>query len=242
MKISLLISILLCLVLTQADPLPNYIKPCKITDEQCIIENGNLAWQKLIFGDKDFQIPVLTPVFELNEVKVDLNPNFFLHHTNIKMNSAKSYTIRGAKYKSDENKLAFTLFNPLNDVDSLYEIKLIDFLGKDINGKGTFKLDIINANYTFDVYLKTITKESVDYLNVDKTTFDFLPEKISFKFANLFDGDVTKGEDANLHIENHWREFYEEVRTSYSAVMANLVKGIFDSFLNKIPKTELFLN
>lgn len=68
-----------------------------------------------------------------------------------------------------------------------------------------------------------------------------VPEKMTFKFDNLFNGDQRLGDEINKVLNENWETLFNDVKPSYDESFALIFKDLTNRVFNRVPFNEIFV-
>jgi hypothetical protein len=89
--------------------------------------------------------------------------------------------------------------------------------------------------FTFEEY----EKKGEKHLKIIEGKLKMQPESVHFNFENLFNGDKALGDNINKVMNENWEEVFSDVKSSYEDAFGQIVTGLFNGLLAKVPISEL---
>lgn len=89
--------------------------------------------------------------------------------------------------------------------------------------------------------LEPVTKKSKQYLKVVDYKLVMVPESMSCKFENLFNGDKQLGDTMNKLMNDNSKEFFKEVGVGYVDSFALVFKDMAAKIFGRVPTNEIFI-
>lgn len=157
----------------------------------------------------------------------------------------------------ETNTLTCQVFAPQHRVTADYEMKgqilLLPFSGKGkseillckrfyFSATKFFNILLISVNPQSELIIKGkyVTKNGVKYIQNEEVVVDSVPERVSYKFDNLVNGNGQLSEELVKVMNENWREIYADLKEPYNKIQGSLLKNLGSQVLNKIPFDELF--
>lgn len=84
-------------------------------------------------------------------------------------------------------------------------------------------------------------KKGKQYLRIKDYKVTILPEKMTFNFENLFNGDKRLGDEINKVINENWEAIFNDVRSSYEESFGLIFKDLGNRVFSRVPYNELFI-
>lgn len=67
-----------------------------------------------------------------------------------------------------------------------------------------------------------------------------VPERMIYRFDNLFHGDEKLGNEMNYVLNENWKPVYEDVQSGYELAIGEVFKSLLNILARKLPYVELF--
>lgn len=83
-------------------------------------------------------------------------------------------------------------------------------------------------------------KKGKKHLKLEKVTADVTPEQVTYHFDNLFNGDERLGTEMNKVLNENWKDVFDDIKTAYEEIQANLFKKTAEQIFNKVSFDDLF--
>lgn len=84
-------------------------------------------------------------------------------------------------------------------------------------------------------------KKGKTYWAFKEYTITLRPEKVIFKFDNLFDGDQRLGDEILKVLNDNWSEVFADVRPGYEKGIGMIFFGLANRVFTRVPLDEIFL-
>lgn len=109
---------------------------------------------------------------------------------------------------------------------------------------------IIIFIFCFSVNIKinhTITgepyeKKGTTYWKVVNFTSELMPERVVFKFDNLFDGDKRLGSEINTVLNENSADVFADVKSGYEESLGIVFKDVASRVFNRVAMKDIFLD
>jgi hypothetical protein len=85
-----------------------------------------------------------------------------------------------------------------------------------------------------------VKKKGKTYIKFVKSEMKMTPEKIHFRFDNLFNGDKTLGDNINQVLNDNWAVVYEDIEDSYTELVNRIWLSLLNGFFSKVSIEEAF--
>nr|CAI5816826.1 unnamed protein product [Callosobruchus analis] len=72
-------------------------------------------------------------------------------------------------------------------------------------------------------------------------TITLTPEKMTYQFDNLFDGDQALGDNINKVLNENWSEVFEDVREGYEKGIGAIFHNLGNRVFSVVPLDEIYL-
>ncbi|CAG4930528.1 unnamed protein product [Colias eurytheme] len=211
----------------------SYIKPCKPTDNACMLASAQSAVGYVAAGIKEFGVISSDPL-SIDDVRND-DANLKMGFRNMKIVGASKCKIESVTRDLDKSTVTITVECPLK-ANGQYDLKG-KMLFFEAYGDGDFEIKTNRVKITVVQKIKTV--QGADGKKHWKITgFDYsydLVEKVDIRFDNLFDGDETRAKPI-LEIMNHsWKEMVTEVGGPIIKELLGEIVGIINKFYHAVP-------
>lgn len=83
-------------------------------------------------------------------------------------------------------------------------------------------------------------KKGVTYMKIKDFKLVLKPERVHYKFENLFNGDERLGKQMNDVLNENWKEVFDDVKLGYEEFIGSIGKHVANSIFLKVPYDDLF--
>ncbi|XP_044260426.1 protein takeout-like [Tribolium madens] len=220
--------------------LPSSFKKCHKNDNKCLSEAAADAIHQLNKPIKEANLPSLEPLevpsltIGAGSGPVGLEQKF----KNVKIYGfTKPTTTRfelDLEKKSAHLECDFDEVKLIADYDINGKILLLPVYG---SGPAQVILEKVHGieNFTLEEY----EKKGKKHLKVVSEVLSLDPSLIKFNFDNLFNGDKALGDNINQVVNENWKEVWGDIKSSYEDAFGQIIMGLFNNLLAKIPIEEL---
>ncbi|KAJ3618506.1 hypothetical protein MTP99_006486 [Tenebrio molitor] len=242
MKNSILICSLLVAACTCAK-LPSTFKKCKKDQpdvNECLSTAVDDAIRQLDKPFKQVGLPSLEPL-EIPAVTIEAGTGAVGLQQNFKNVKIYGFTKpESTKFEIDLEKKTAKLEMIVPEIKILAEydvngkILLLPVYGE---GPGTVIMKNMHGKLTFT--FEEYEKKGEKHLKIIEGKLKMQPESVHFNFENLFNGDKALGDNINKVMNENWEEVFSDVKSSYEDAFGQIVTGLFNGLLAKVPISEL---
>ncbi|XP_069682346.1 protein takeout-like [Periplaneta americana] len=234
---------IICLVsvITDAIPLPSYMKRCSQKDpkiNECALKSGRDAIPSLIKGDQKYGIPVLDPL-HVKELSVNQTGIAYTFRDMV-ITGVKNSDLKEVSFDFDKRTMRFSITVPRLEFLGTYEVtgKLLTF---PISGNGDFNNTQTDIAVTYILnYDLTKMKDGTRYVVPQSYVIDTKPGYVIQELTNLFNGNKLLGNTLNAFTNENWRDVYNEVGKPIYKALGLVVYNIFLEVTKKVPYEEFF--
>ncbi|KAJ8930582.1 hypothetical protein NQ314_016594 [Rhamnusium bicolor] len=110
-----------------------------------------------------------------------------------------------------------------------------------IVGDGPCNVTLVNTKINHTLYGEPFEKKGKTYWNYKDYTVTLRPEKVIFKFDNLFDGDEKLGAEINKVLNDNWDEVFTDVRDGYEKSFGLIFHGLANRVFTRVALKDIFL-
>ncbi|KAJ3650921.1 hypothetical protein Zmor_016996 [Zophobas morio] len=108
-----------------------------------------------------------------------------------------------------------------------------------IKGTGPGSVVMKNLLGYSNLTYEEVRKKGKTYMKFVTSGITMEPESVYFNFENLFDGDKQLGDNINKVLNENWKEVFDDLRSSYSEIVARLFKQFLNILFSKVSIEEL---
>jgi hypothetical protein len=110
----------------------------------------------------------------------------------------------------------------------------------DIKGEGPSVITLFNN--TVDCFLKyeEVKKNGKTYMHFVDSKLKMEPEKVTFRFDNLFNGDKALGDNINAVLNDNSKEVFADMKEAYVETVNQILIGLINRFFGKLSIEEAF--
>lgn len=83
-------------------------------------------------------------------------------------------------------------------------------------------------------------KKGKTFIKIVSTEITLDPGHVSYKFANLFNGDKKLGDNINQVLNDNWKEVFDDVKDGYIGLIKTVVTSLLNNFFAKVSLEEAF--
>ncbi|KAF2900830.1 hypothetical protein ILUMI_05369 [Ignelater luminosus] len=229
-----------------AEKLPPDYQTCKQDDpnfSKCLENAIQDAFLRLENGIPSLNVPPLhplrTPSLTIGEGNGAVNVK--QHYTNFNVYNFGKGRIEkfNVKLTSTDFKLELEIKYSEVRVESDYSLDG-KVLSLPIVGNGKCVVKFINSTAKVELQSETYEKKGDTYLRIKDLQLKIIPEKLTFNFENLFNGDVQLGDTMNKLLNENWEVLYQDIEEPIVEATAALAIDYANRILSKVPYHELF--
>jgi hypothetical protein len=218
---------------------PSYIKSCSIKKadfNECALKHANLALPFIVKGDRDNDIPPMTPlVLPLVEIA---KSDFTLTLKNLEVYGLENATVTQIMMNETSMDVLFHLERIMFIASYKVDGKLI-FLK--LTGEGPFNVTGVGGNYRFNTSLETYERDGVEYVRYNKPNMIYTIKRAYFKMDNLL--GIKEGEtgiDVNKILNDNWDEVLKDIAEPLENAVTTVVEAIMARVFMPLPKKYIF--
>lgn len=230
---------------TEAAKLPSNFGRCSKSDpnfKECLKINIEDAIHKLKDGSSELGLrpfePLEIPELIIGEGKGPVN--VAQHFKNVKLHGLTGSLVLESDVLFDRNLLTAKSITPELRLEADYSMKGRVLL-LPIVGDGPCNVTLVNTKINHTLYCEPFEKKGKTYYNVKEYTVTLRPEKVIFKFDNLFDGDERLGAEINKVLNENWDEVFTDVREGYEKSFGLIFHGLANRVFTRVALKDIFL-
>lgn len=99
----------------------------------------------------------------------------------------------------------------------------------------------VNTKINHTVIGEQVERKGKTYWDFKEYKVTLRPEKVIFKFDNLFDGDERLGTEINKVLNDNWDEVFTDVREGYEKSFGIIFHGLAKRVFSRVPIKDIFL-
>ncbi|XP_060533011.1 protein takeout-like [Cylas formicarius] len=210
--------------------------------DECLRTNVEDAIHKLKNPTPELKLDSFDPL-DINELYIGEGKgavNLVQHFTNVKLHGLTNAIVKSFKIDFVKNEIRASSLNPELRLQGDYDVNGRVLL-LPIVGHGPCNVTLLNMDIDHTLTLETFEKKGKSYLRVKDFKVVMRPEKVIYKFDNLFDGQKDLGDNVNKVINDNSAEVFEDVRSGYEKSFALIFLDLANRVLPKVPQEDIFL-
>lgn len=218
-----------------SDPDPQWRECTRKNIESSIHQMKNKVYKEIGLPPME---PLPIPALIIGEGKgpVNVQQNF----KNVKLHGLTDSTVLSSFFDIKNYDLYAESITPELRLEAEYEMAGRVLL-LPIVGKGNCNVTLINTKLNHTLLGEKIEKNGNDYLHITDYTVTLRPEKVIFKFDNLFDGDERLGKEINNVLNDNNKEVFGDVREGYEKSFGLIFKDLANRVFSRVPLKDIFL-
>lgn len=99
----------------------------------------------------------------------------------------------------------------------------------------------VNTKINHTITAEPFEKKGKAYWSFKDYTVTLRPERVIFKFDNLFDGDSRLGDEINKVLNDNWDEVFADVREGYEKSFGLIFHGLANRVFTRVALEDIFL-
>lgn len=84
-------------------------------------------------------------------------------------------------------------------------------------------------------------KKGKKYMKIVDYKVSIVPERMVFKFDNLFNGNQRLGDEINRVVNENWDAVFNDVKANYDESFGLIFKDLANRVFGRVPFDEIFL-
>ncbi|XP_018570119.1 protein takeout-like [Anoplophora glabripennis] len=223
-------------------PRASYIKPCSKSApdfDECCVAHGKDALPHMLKGDKEYNIPNLTP-FVVPLVSLS-SANLKIGIRDMHLHGLETNELKQVKFDFDNKKVTvkifFNVINIIGDFEMDGKILMIP-----LQGSGKSNITAVGVDVVYSLDYKLETKEGDEYFSIVSATSDFTSEKLYIDINDLLGGNKELGDTINKALNENWRALMESVKPVIAETIVKIGNSIIDGFSSTVPFADIFLD
>ncbi|CAG9815031.1 unnamed protein product [Phaedon cochleariae] len=231
---------------TQAAKLPSTFGRCSITDsefDECLRKNAEDAIKQLKNGSPELGFssfdPLDIPKLVIGEGTgpVHVAQNF----RDIKLYGLTGSIVHSASVDFEKKQFHAKSTTPELRLQGMYSMKGRVLL-LPIVGDGPCNVTLVNTKINHTISAQSFDKKGKTYWKITDYTVTLRPDKVTFKFDNLFNGDQRLGDEINKVLNDNWSELFTDVRGGYEESFGLIFQGLADRVFSRVALKDIFLD
>ncbi|ENN70878.1 hypothetical protein HUJ04_003490 [Dendroctonus ponderosae] len=229
-----------------AAKLPNTWGRCRKSDKdfaECIRKNVELAINSLNKPTPELGLSTFDPL-DIPELYIGAGKgpvNVAQHFKKVKLYGLTNAQVIKSNMDWDKKMLISESINPNLRLQGDYTMKGRILL-LPIVGDGPCNVTLLNMKITHFMSFDYIERRGKTYMKVTDFRVTMNPEKVIFKFDNLFNGDKELGDNINQVLNENSAEVFEDVRDGYEKSFGLIFKDLANRVLPKVAVKDIFLD
>ncbi|XP_045467270.1 protein takeout-like [Harmonia axyridis] len=232
--------------ITIAAKLPADWTRCKINDPsstECLTKAVEDAINKLINPTPELGLasldPLLIPALTIGAGSgpVNVAQNF----KNIKLHGLTKSIVLNSTYDAPNTRLLAESITPNLRLEADYTMNGRILL-LPIQGEGPCNITLFNTHINHTLQGEKVQKKGKEYIRIVNYTVALYPEKVGFKFDNLFNGDERLGTEINKVLNENQDAVFGDVRSGYEQSFGLIFQDLANRLFNRVALKDVFLN
>ncbi|KAJ8917358.1 hypothetical protein NQ315_002380 [Exocentrus adspersus] len=230
---------------TEAARLPSNFGRCSKSDprfNECMRANIEDAIHKLKEGSKELGLkrfdPLDIPELVIGEGKGPVN--VVQHFKDVELYGLTGSKVLAASADFDNKMMYATSVTPELRLQGQYSMKGRVLL-LPIFGHGPCNVTLVNTKINHTLTAEPFEKKGQTYWSFKDYTVTLRPERVIFKFDNLFDGDARLGDEIGKVLNDNWDEVFTDVRDGYEKSFGLIFHGLANRVFTRVPLKDIFL-
>lgn len=231
---------------SQNFPTADSFLKCKRNDQinDCLVTAINDALPKLKNGLPEFQMLPLDPL-EINSISIiqgsESPVNINLNFRNIKITSVSTSTVTKCRSDLTNFILRCESISPEIGLSGDYTMKG-QVLVLPVNGDGKAKIVLKNLVAKHELIGEPVEKNGELFMKLKLYKIKLIPEKVSFDFRNLFNGDKLLGDTMNNFLNENSKMVFKELKGGFEDSLSYVFEDISNKLFSKVPMQRIFLD
>ncbi|XP_018570242.1 protein takeout [Anoplophora glabripennis] len=230
---------------TDAAKLPSNFGRCSKSDPkmpECLRANVEDAIQKLKDGSSELGLkrfePLDIPELIIGEGKGPVN--VVQHFKDVELYGLTGSKVQRVNFDFDKKEMHARSITPELRLQGQYSMKGRILL-LPIVGSGPCNVTLINTKINHTLIAEPFEKKGRTYWSFKDYTVTLRPERVIFKFDNLFDGDSRLGDEINKVLNDNWDEVFTDVREGYEKSFGLIFHGLANRVFTRVALSDIFL-
>ncbi|CAH1110237.1 unnamed protein product [Psylliodes chrysocephalus] len=111
-----------------------------------------------------------------------------------------------------------------------------------IYGDGLCNITLYNTKINHTLYAEPFQKKGKTHWNFSNYTVTLRPDKMTYKFDNLFSGDERLGSNILNVLNENWNEVFTDVRDGYEKSFGLIFHGLANRVFSRVALNDIFLD
>ncbi|XP_044764566.1 circadian clock-controlled protein daywake-like [Coccinella septempunctata] len=226
--------------------LPEDWTRCRINEpdsNECLKKAVEEAIHKLINPAPEVGLtsldPLLIPALTIGAGSgpVNVAQNF----KNIKLHGLTGSIVLNATFDQENTRLLAESITPVLRLEADYSMNGRILL-LPIQGNGPCNVTLINTHINHTLQGEKVQKKGKEYIRIVSYNVTLYPDKVEFKFDNLFNGDERLGAEINRVLNENQDAVFGDVRGGYEQSFGLIFQGLANRLFNRVALKDVFLN
>ncbi|XP_023023072.1 protein takeout [Leptinotarsa decemlineata] len=230
----------------RAAKLPSAFGRCSVKDpeiDECLRKNVEGAIHFLKAGSPELGFdtfdPLHIPELVIGEGKGPVN--VVQHFRDVDLYGLTESIVHEVHMDQDKKMMTARSTTPELRLQGKYTVK-----GKvlllPIVGDGLFNVTLINTKINHTIMAESFEKKGNNYWKIKSYTVTLRPERMLYKFDNLFDGDERLGAELNKVLNENWDAVFNDVRDGYEESFGIIFHGLANRVFTRVALKDIFLD
>lgn len=232
---------------TGAAKLPATWGKCRRSDKQtfpqCIRKNVEFAVQSLRQPTPELGLTTFDPL-DIPELYIGAGQgpvDVAQHFKNVKLHGLTNVKVIKTNFDWDKKVMQTESINPELILEADYTMKGRVLL-LPIVGDGPCNVTLLNMRINHYMTFDYVVRKGKTYMKATDFQVTMNPEKVVFKFDNLFNGQKELGDNINQVLNDNSAEVFNDVRAGYEKSFGIIFKDLANRVLPKVPVNDIFLD
>ncbi|XP_030747621.1 protein takeout-like [Sitophilus oryzae] len=246
MRLTVFVGVLAsCCILSECAKLPSSWGRCHKSDKDfstCLRKNVEDAIRKLRYPTPELGMNALDPL-DIPELYIGQGKgpvNVAQHFKNVKLFGLTNVDVQKVNVDFEKNQLVAQSTNPELRLQGDYDMKGRVLL-LPIYGQGPCNVTLLNMKILHTLTWEKIQKKGKTFLKPVDFKVSMEPDRVIFKFDNLFDGQKELGDNINKVLNDAWDEVFGDVKPGYEKSFGLIFKDLASRILTRVAEDEVFL-
>ncbi|KAG5886294.1 hypothetical protein JTB14_001513 [Gonioctena quinquepunctata] len=229
----------------QAAKLPSSFGRCSVKDpnmDECLEKNVENAIHYLKAGSPELGLDTFDPL-HIPELIIGQGKgpvNVAQHYKDIDLYGLTDSKVQYVHADFDKKMLFARSTTPELRLQGQYtmngRILLLPMVGN-----GPMNLTLVNTKINHTITAEPFEKKGKAYWRIKSYTVTLRPERLIYKFDNLFDGDARLGPEINKVLNDNWNEIFTDVRDGYEQSFGIIFHGLANRVFSRVALKDIFL-
>ncbi|XP_013196276.1 circadian clock-controlled protein daywake-like [Amyelois transitella] len=216
-----------------------FVKPCKASDDDCLIESGRATLSRLAAGIPSLGVPSADPLI-IGDIRGD-SGDLKLAFRNMKVEGISKCQMINLE-ASGVNAYRTVLECPIAATGQYTLGGKLAVIPAE--GDGDFEIKTDNIKITVEYITTDVTdEEGVKHWKIASYQSSYEPiEKVHIKLDNLFNGNKEKADPVLEILDQGWKDLITEIGKPIIQKIIDRGVTIVDKFFEAVPSEELTIN